>query len=449
MVTKKLKWLAILAIVLTMILGCSKKTPRTSLEDQVHNITLLLVEGNFQQVYQDYFSKNLKKSMELTDLIQLWEQQTETSGEYIDIDKLHLSERDGSYKVAEIEVAYTDATIHVRMTFNQTNKLAGLHISSDNILIYPDELVEEEVIIGEGTPNELEGILTLPKEYQGKLPAVVLVHGSGPSDKDESVYAYKPFQDLAWGLAEQGIAVLRYDKRTFVYRDRMSVDEMRKFTVYEETIEDAILAGELLMEDHHIDSDKIYVIGHSLGGMLAPRIVIETDVFAGFVSLAGSPRPLWEIIYDQNITALESILNDKERKRQQQMIEKQYEKAQQIEQMTIEETLDETVFGISAYYFKEMDQYDPEKLALGLDIPILMLQGEDDFQVDIEKDFGRWLEVLQGKENVKFISYPGLNHFFIRYDGPNKGTINEYNMPGSVEPNVINDIADWILGNSL
>src|SRR5699024_3252437 len=184
------------------------------------------------------------------DLVQSWEEHTETSGEYVDMGQLNLSEKSKSYVVAEIKVTYTDAAIDIRMTFNQMNRLVGLHISSDDVASHPDGIIEEEIVVGEGTSFELGGTLSLPKKYQKKLPAVILVHGSGPSDRDESVYAYKPFQDLAWGLAEQGIAVLRYDKRTFVYGHELSVDEMKKFTVYEETVEDAILAGELLKSDH-------------------------------------------------------------------------------------------------------------------------------------------------------------------------------------------------------
>lgn len=444
-----LKWFMRLIIICILLVGCSHQSSQTNIEDQAIEIMeLLVVKGDFQKIYHNYFSESLKKSMQLTDLVQSWEEHTETSGEYVDMGQLNLSEKSKSYVVAEIKVTYTDAAIDIRMTFNQMNRLVGLHISSDDVASHPDGIIEEEIVVGEGTSFELGGTLSLPKKYQKKLPAVILVHGSGPSDRDESVYAYKPFQDLAWGLAEQGIAVLRYDKRTFVYGHELSVDEMKKFTVYEETVEDAILAGELLKSDHRIDSRKIYVIGHSLGGMLAPRIATEGDVFSGIISLAGSPRKLWEIIYDQNIRALEDVTDKKERKRQKQKIEQQFKKAQQIGKMTTEEALEETVFGIPAHYFKEMDKYDAEKLALDLTIPIFILQGEDDFQVDMQKDFKRWQEILREKDNVTFKSYPGLNHFFVNYDGPNKGTIMEYNVPGSVDSSVISDIVDWILGNT-
>src|SRR5690606_25620835 len=121
-------------------------------------------------------------------------------------------------------------------------RLVGFHLSEGiSNASLPDSLVEEGVIVGEGTPFELNGTLTLPKQNNGNLPAVVLVHGSGPSDQDETVYAYKPFRDLAWGLAQQGIAVIRYDKRTYAYGAKMAHEE-NNITVHEETVEDAIRA---------------------------------------------------------------------------------------------------------------------------------------------------------------------------------------------------------------
>lgn len=415
-----------------------------SQEDQIREVIELLVEEKFEEVYQHYFSESLQKSMDLIELIQLWEAQTETSNLFVDMNILELSEA-GSYVVAEVEVLYTDAQIGVRLTLSKERELVGLHIFTDDTVIHPDKIIEEEIVVGEGTSYELGGTLSIPKKNQRNLPAVILVHGSGPSDRDESAHAYKPFRDIAWGLAEQGIAVLRYDKRTFVHGNQMPVNEMKRMTVYEETVEDAILAGELLKDDDRIDSENIYIVGHSLGGMLAPRIAFEGGVFSGIISLAGSPRPLWEIIYDQNINTLAKVYDEEEKHKQTQLIEENYEKAQQIEKMTAEEALEETIFGISAYYFKEMDQYNAGELALALNIPILILQGENDFQVDVEQDFGSWQKILQQKKDVSFISYPGLNHFFVRYEGPNKGTLIEYNVSGTVDESVINDISGWIL----
>ncbi|MDQ0188881.1 alpha/beta hydrolase family protein [Alicyclobacillus cycloheptanicus] len=166
-------------------------------------------------------------------------------------------------------------------------------------------MIDEEIVIGADTKFPLNGILTIPEETNGLFPAVVLVHGSGPSNRDERVGNVAPFKDLAEGLSARGIAVIRYDKRTFVYGKQMRTDS--GLSVREETMEDAIRAANLLRSDPRIDADKIFILGHSMGGMLAPRIDAEGGDFAGIIMMAGSPRKLEEILLDQGEDALHSL----------------------------------------------------------------------------------------------------------------------------------------------
>ncbi|MBQ3592469.1 MAG: alpha/beta fold hydrolase, partial [Clostridia bacterium] len=153
-------------------------------------------------------------------------------------------------------------------------------------------MICENIILGAGTKFPLKGVLTLPDSSAGPVPAVVLVHGSGSSNMDEKVMKLTPFRDLAEGLAERGVASVRYDKRSFAHGLKMIRDKSTPITVKQETIEDAILAAELLRQDARIDSGRICIIGHSMGGMLAPRIDAEGGNFAGLILLAGSPRPI-------------------------------------------------------------------------------------------------------------------------------------------------------------
>lgn len=441
------KWTLVFMVAFMMLAGCSKEPIQSNTESTVHQVIDLLVDKDYDKLFNEIFNEDLKKSMPLTDLVHLWEEQTEMGGEYADRQSIDISKKGKDYVVAEVILDYTDSMYQLRMTFDKVNRLAGFHVkeeASDTSL--PAGLVEEEVVIGEGTSYELGGTLTLPEQQEGVIPSIVLVHGSGPTDRDESAYAYKPFRDIAWGIAQHGVAVLRYDKRTHIYGSNMSTEEMKKITVHEETIDDAIRASKLLKDDTRLDPNNIYVVGHSLGGMLAPRIAVEGGDFAGIISLAGSPRPLWEIIYDQNMDLLEEVPNKSAKQEQAQKINNEYKKAQQIEKMTTEESLEETIFGLPAYYFKEMDSHRPKELISELNIPILILQGEDDFQVYMEKDFVRWQDVLQDYEDdATFISYPDLNHFFVQYEGVGKGALAEYNHPGKVDVHVVDDMANWIL----
>ena len=146
-------------------------------------------------------------------------------------------------------------------------------------------MIEEKIIVGKDTKYPLNGLLTLPEDAAGSVPAVVFVHGSGASNMDEKVGKLTPFKDLAQGLAQHGIASVRYDKRSFAHGFKMLRDKSLEVTVKTETIYDAILATELLKKDPRINSEKIYIIGHSMGGMLAPRIDAEGGNYAGQSSI--------------------------------------------------------------------------------------------------------------------------------------------------------------------
>ena len=138
--------------------------------------------------------------------------------------------------------------------------------------------------------------LTIPNGT-GPFPAVVLVHGSGPNDRDETYGPNKPFKDIAWGLASVGIVVLRYEKRTKQYPQESAA--IQNFTVQDETIYDALAAVELLNNSSIVDHSKIFVLGHSLGGMLAPRIALQESQIAGLIILAGATRHLEDLMLEQ------------------------------------------------------------------------------------------------------------------------------------------------------
>lgn len=442
-VTKSLKSWSLLLLII-FFTSCSNDVKDFTSEEAALEVIDLLRAGDYQTVHEQWFGEELQASLALDELVMEWEQHLAEGGEFVDVHSLNVEKRGNNLEVIEGKVEYTNLTLDVRMIFNN-QLLVGFSLpgSTTNASL-PDSIVEEEIIVGEGTTYELGGTLALPKKDQENLPAVVLVQGSGPSDRDESVYGYKPFRDIAWGLAEQGIAVIRYDKRTYTYGEK-AVQDTDKLTVYEETVEDAVQATELLKSDNRIDENNVYIVGHSLGGMLAPRIDVQGGDFAGIIILAGSPRPLWEIVYDQNKAVLENTpMNESDKMEQKELVEEEYKKAQQLREISEDEAEKMTVFGMNAYYLKEMDQYNVASIVSKLDKPLFILQGEDDFQVSYEKDFVAWQELLEDSENATISSYPDLNHFFVDYQGPGKGTIKEYETPKQVDKKVINDIGEWM-----
>ena len=306
-------------------------------------------------------------------------------------------------------------------------------------------MIEEEIIVGENTKYPLNGLLTLPDNITTPVPAVVFVHGSGSSNMDEKVGKLTPFKDLAEGLAKHGIASIRYNKRTLTHGFKMIRDKSLQITVKEETIDDAILATELLKNDSRIDAEKIFIVGHSMGGMLAPRIDAEGGNYRGLIIMAGSPRRLEEIMLDQNADVLNATKG-----LVRWIVKKQIAKITELfdglYQLSDEEAKKKKVGGgTTLYYFKEMGEHSAADYLEKLEKPILIMQGEKDFQATVEKDFEAYKQLLLYKSNITFRLYENLNHAFVPsvYGNIMKAK-QEYNKEQHIGEDVIADIANWI-----
>ena len=306
----------------------------------------------------------------------------------------------------------------------------------------------EKIIIGENTKYPLNGLLTLPENITEPVPAVVFVHGSGSSNMDEKVGQLTPFKDLAEGLANKGIASIRYDKRSFAHGLKMVRDKSTIITVKEETIDDAILATELLKKDSRIDSHNIFIIGHSMGGMLAPRIDSEGGKYKGLIIMAGTPRKLEDVMLEQNEAVLcstKGLVN--------WIVRKQVAKLSGLfsglYELSDEEAKKKKVMGgTTLYYFKEMGEHSVADYLATTKKPMLIVQGEKDFQVSVEKDFNEYKRLLNDKTNVEFRLYENLNHAFVNYLYSDiLKAKQEYNTERHIGEEVISDIADWIVKN--
>lgn len=293
--------------------------------------------------------------------------------------------------------------------------------------VNPDSFRERDVTVGEGE-WKLPGTLSLPIG-PGPFSGVVLLQGSGPQDRDETIGPNKPFRDLAQGLASKGIAVLRYDKRTKVYGPQMAA--LKTITVQEETIEDSLQAVAVLRQQREIDPKRIFVLGHSLGGYLGPRIANLDGRLAGLIILAGSFRPMQNLILEQS-EYLGAAPEQMERLKQQ---------VAQINSLHPGEDNPPTVLGVPSSYWLDLQSYDPGTQVRAVKCRILILHGVRDYQVP-EQDFALWRTALKGRNDVTFHDYPPLNHLFIA--GTGKSLPAEYSQPGHVSAEVINDIASWI-----
>ncbi len=310
----------------------------------------------------------------------------------------------------------------------------------------PEERVESEIYnrIDLALPvpslnGELPGELTVPRG-EGPYPAVILLQGSGSSDKDESIGSLKPFRDIAEGLAEKGVAVYRFDKRSYTYGAEMAAD--KQITLKDEYLEDAVNAVQLVAGQEKIDPDRIFVLGHSEGGIAVPAVARElrqAPVKAcGFIMLAASPRPLDELMREQ-YDFLYSLMPEvtEEQQAEKDMVFAELDKLKDPDSLTE----DDKVVGVYSSYWKWLAAYDIMRAVEEITEPVLLLQGEEDYQVTMV-DFEMWKEALGDRENWQMISYPGLTHLFMR--GLKSEGSAVYAREGKVDARVIEDIAAFV-----
>jgi dienelactone hydrolase len=216
------------------------------------------------------------------------------------------------------------------------------------------------------------------------------------------------------------------------------VNSSPNFTVKEETIDDAIAAVRLLRQTAGIDAKKIFVLGHSLGGMLIPRIGAADPGIAGFIVFAGATRPLEDEIVRQfeYLFALDGNIDEAERAR----IDEAKREAALIKALKADGAAGVRVAGVPASYWLDLRGYNPPLAARSLKRPMLILQGERDFNVTMD-DFRNW-QTLATQKEVAFKTYPKLDHLFYEGEGAASGV--DYDKPRNIPKYVIDDIAAWV-----
>ena len=309
----------------------------------------------------------------------------------------------------------------------KTGKIAGFFIRPPSSpaaghAAYVDSKAFRAVDLKVGKdPYLLGATLTIPAG-KGPFPAAVLVHGSGPQDRDETVGANRVFRDLAEGLSSKGVVVLRYDKRTKVYGAKMGANT----TIDDEVILDAVAAVHQLAARPEVDSKRVFVIGHSLGALLAPEIAVRAGNVAGVVALAPPGRPPWDVVLAQMryLEAPPDQIADIEKKA-----------------ALLRQGKPADLLGASGAYWLDWSKRDGVAMAKKLGKPVLVLRGDRDFQVG-DKDLATWRVGLQGQKGAIVQTLPQLNHLFIRGEG--KPSPSEYENPDHVDPSVIEMLRKFV-----
>lgn len=408
-----------------------------------------LITGEYEQV-EAVFSQEMIAALEESGGIgKVMEDMLAMTGAFQSYGTATKADAQG-YSTVVIPVVFESMTVNASLSIASDGQVIGLlfqpPVEVEDAAV-PDGMTEEEVVVDAGSGYPLGGTLCVPDGAEEKLPAVLLVQGSGQNARDEIVGANRVFAQLAHGLAERGIITLRVDKRTYTYPEQWNE---RGFSVQQEYIEDVLTAVALLQADERVDASSVYILGHSQGGMLAPRFVEAGADVAGLVLMAGTPRNLSDILYDQEMDYLQAVPEGSET---EEALRQQYEQwrdeAEALYQMTEEEALDhEGLYdgAYPAYYLYEMAQHDALALLKAQQTPVLIQQGENDWQVFADVDYQMYLQALEGETFAQFKLYEGLNHLFMPSQASDiNEAVMEYTVQAEIPAEVMDDIAGFVL----
>jgi fermentation-respiration switch protein FrsA (DUF1100 family) len=424
--------------------GSQKQTDTDPLSEKAREIVSSMAAGDYDTPVAS-FDATMKVAMPAGTLQQAWEALVASAGPFVEVTSTR-KEKAAGYDIVFVTCKFEKTSMDIKVVFDSGGLVAGLFfVPSQGSTEYEapsyvekDSFTEKEVTVG-GGEWKLPGTLTMPKG-EGPFPGVVLVHGSGPNDRDETLGPNKPFRDLAWGLASRGVAVLRYEKRTREYQAKLTAS-VKDLTVKQETVDDALIAADLLIHQQGVDRKKVYVLGHSLGGMLVPRIAKEGPEIHGFVIMAGPTSPLEDLLLEQMIY-IASLKETPSAEEQAQLDQLKAAVAKVKDpSLSADTPQDSLPLGASGTYWLDLRGYEPARVLQGIKRPTLILQGERDYQVTMV-DFRGWQDALSGNGNVTFESYPDLNHLFMTGEG--KATPAEYQQAGHVSEQVVDDIAKFV-----
>jgi uncharacterized protein len=403
-----------------------------------------LREDEFREAYE-MCDSTLREKMGHDVFVQAWNGLNLYMGEFQSVDSIWAESLGATQRVYQ-RCSFKRAKQDLILSFSRSGAVTGALFTHPlkpyQVPSYakPGAYREEPVTICTGKHFQLPGLLTVPVNTS-RFPVVVLVHGSGPGDRDESVPGTpnKVFRDLALGLAAKGIATLRYDKRTRVYPDDFG--QGSSYTLREEYLDDVKSAVDLAARVPGADRKRIIVIGHSQGGMLAPLIAKENRRVSGVILMAGNARPVEDLLIEQ-YTYLGSTEGGKLSEEARAAIDSVTLMAERVKRLTSPSYPASLLpLSLPASYWMDLSRCRQVEVARSLRCNILVLQGEKDFQVTLT-DLEIWKQALAGKKNVTFRSYPLLNHLFHEVEGRSTGR--DYERPGNIPEYVISDIASWI-----
>lgn len=399
----------------------------------------LFQQEKFDQAYSQ-MSDIMKRKIDVEQLQGIWDGLIMAYDTIQSLGEPVVSEKD-TLTITVTPVNFNKMKLGLQLTFEPSQKVCGLYIVPLTYPYQPADYVNTSRFyeVKKNVPDAefpSEGVLTIPNGKK-KFPLIIIVGGSGPTDKDLTMGSNKIYKDFAWGLAAKGIAVYRYNKRTVQFG--LELAKNKNLTVNEEYLLDLKLIVKMLSKKDEIDASQIYIMGHSEGGYLLPYFAKNLSGIKGFISLAGNYSKLAELIPKQiSYLALQSK-NIEEKT----LILKEMSKALYARDRFTKDSPDDSLpFGLGTNYLLHLNENSPQKIGKALmKKKVFFLQGGRDYQVPPD-ELEFWKMTLAQSTEATFKMYPALNHIFL--SGTGLSVPDEYEKPGNVSEEVINDIAAWI-----
>jgi dienelactone hydrolase len=438
---------ALFVIVMLSIHAIAMAQSSNKCKLETEKIISLFTQKEFQKItnhvapiYRAYYSAiTLEKD---------WAELIGTYGAYKSHRIFNLNANAAGYFSSSAEITFSYLPFVLSLSFDSSWQVLSIAFSqSHKIHVTPKyvnvELFNENNFKIKHDLYELNASLCLPLS-EGKTSLVILIGESGPTDKDGSYDINMPYKDLAWGLSSRGIATFRMDKRAVSHGIQMMYqrNNYESFTCREDYLDDLYKAIDTLVQIPSIDTNSIYIIGHGQGGMLIPLICKEKPLIKGGVFLGVNHKRVQEMMIDQ-YHYLTKVTPAKKAEFDLQINRAQYSMSKKLNPLTEHKYMP---FEVQATYWVWLNNYPHVKLAKKMDRPLLILQGERDYQVSNE-NFELWKKSLKNKKNVGFKSYPMLNHLF--EEGTGESTYSEYFTKNNIPEYVINDIYNWLLQSQL
>lgn len=363
----------------------------TSLETRSRTYAEQIAGGILTEIW-DALSPELSNQLTKEGLQESWNSVADGIGAYEGIESVQ-NEENGTYRIIYVTLRFRqNQGRSIRFVYDSEGQIAGIWFDVAEITKKKGESgqagawSETDITIGRD-PYPLKGRLTLPEGKEA--PVVILLADAADADMDGSIgkSKNKPLRDIAHGLAEKGVASVRYHRRSYEYASLVSPED----GLYDTLIQDVWYAVDQMYNERRVDRDRIYILAMGKTADYMPGIIKKkAKRLSGAILMAGRPVALTERYYSR----------------------------------------EEKTFTSDAAYFMEENST----------FPLLMMQGEEDFETTVN-DFEQWKNIWKGRSHIVYHTYQHLNHYFMVSSG--KKDREQYDKSGTVNATVIRDIAAW------